>query len=108
MPIYTLKDRTYEILPHEEPDSKDPDVSPRQLRTLALTLQEYFGCFMLFGMSYKGEPRFLCSSSSGMEHLALKKFAEDVIMGDISIQLSSIGEDGEIEDDDEDDDEEEG
>ena len=107
MPIYTLKDRTYEILPNEEPDASNPDISPVQLRRLALMLQEYFGCFMLFGMSCKGEPRFLCSSSSGMEHLALKKFAEDVVMGDISIQLSSIGENGEIEDDDEEDEEDE-
>ena len=101
MPLYILKDRTYEILPHEEGYSKDADITPGQLKVIASTLGEYFGCFMVFGMSYKGEPRFLASTSSGMEHLALKKFAEDVVMGDVSLQFSSLGEEDDEEDENE-------
>jgi hypothetical protein len=98
MPLYILKDRTYEILPNQEGYSKDADITPGQLKVIADTLGEYFGCFMLFGMSYKGEPRFLASTSSGMEYLALKRFAEDVVIGDVGIQLSALGEE---EDDEE-------
>ena len=82
MPIYILKDKTYEIFPKLSQDNSDDNPSQRQLMKLATTLSEHFGCFMIFGMSYNGEPRMMLSGSSGMEHLALKKFAEDIILGE--------------------------
>jgi len=97
MPIYVLKDSTYEIFPREESEKKEPDITPGQLRTLAMNLSEYFGCFMLFGMSYQGEPRFLATTSSGMEHLALKKFAEDVVLGEVGVELSTLDEDDDFD-----------
>jgi hypothetical protein len=94
MPIYILKDTTYEIVPQEKTKQ---DITPEQLMTLANTMSDFFGCFMVFGMSYEGNPCFFASTSSGMEHLALKKFAEDMVLGENDIEFSIIGEEDEDE-----------
>ena len=102
MSLYILKDTTYEILPKKDEVFGKPDLTQDQFRRLALTLSEYFGCFMLFGMSYQGQPRLLASASSGMEYLALKKFAEDVVMGETGMEFASLDSDSsEIDVDDE-------
>ena len=102
MSLYILKDATYDIVPKKGEHSKDSDITPGQFRTLASMLSEYFGCFMLFGMSYQGQPRLLASTSSGMEFLALKKFAEDVISGDMGVDFAPLdGESTEIDIDEE-------
>lgn len=90
MPIYILKDKTYEIFPNVEKSS--PALSQIQLKTIATTLSENMGCFMLFGMSLQGEPQIILAASSGIEHLALKKFAEDFLSGEASINLTPLEE----------------
>ena len=100
MSIYILKDKTYETFPglkNNKPVGA-PDLSQLQLKRLALTLSEHFGCFLLFGMSLQGEPRMLLSGTSGMEHLALKKFAEDVILGEGVVSVIPLDETDDDED----------
>jgi len=90
--FYILDDKTYETLPNIVDKKESTGLSSVQLRQLAVSLSEFFGCFMVFGMSLKGEPRVLISGSSGMEHLALKKFAEDVILGESGVSLMPLEE----------------
>ena len=100
MSIYILENKTYETFPklkNNQPEDAQ-DLSTIQLQRLALTLSEHFGCFLLFGMSLQGEPRMLLSGTSGMEHLALKKFAEDVILGEGAVSVVPLDE---IDDDEE-------
>lgn len=86
-----LKDKTYEIFPNIS--KKEPEISldPRQLNDVASVLSEHFGCFILFGMSLQGNPQVLLSGSCGMEHLALRKFAEDVLLGELNIDFVPLG-----------------
>jgi len=78
MALYILKDKTYDI---PMPEDQEPQlISEEQLKNIANSLSEHFGCFMIFGMSLRGEPQFLMSSTSGMEYLALQKFAEDTLI----------------------------
>jgi len=91
MPYYMLKDKTYEIMPNIETAS--PALTHKQLKEMANVLAEHLGCFILFGMSLQGEPQVLMAASSGMEHLALKKFAEDVITGEANANFSPLEDD---------------
>lgn len=99
MSVYILDDKTYEVFPSISKKEAQASLTPRQLNHLASVLSEHFGCFILFGMSLQGNPQVMISGSCGMEHLALKKFAEDVIIGDTNVNFVPLnGEDGEEED----------
>jgi len=101
MSVYILKEKTYEIFPSISKEESQESLSPRQLNQIATVLTEHFGCFILFGMSLQGNPQVLLSGSCGMEHLALKKFAEDVIMGEANVNFVPLnGQSGEEEEDD--------
>ena len=91
MPIYILKDKTYEISPNIE--KSHPSLNQRQLKSIANVLSENLGCFMLFGISLEGEPQIILAASSGIEHLALKKFAEDFVNGEAHINLTPLEDD---------------
>lgn len=98
MPIYTLGKKTYEILPKIPTQQDAPSIDPEKLQHIATYLSEYFGCFMLLSMSLKGEPQIMIMASSPMEQLALKQFAQDVLMGDADIDFASLeGDDGDGE-----------
>lgn len=102
MPIYTLGKKTYEIFPQVSSKQKkeNPSLDEKKLQHIASYLSEYFGCFVILGMSTSGEPQILISASSGMEHLALKQFAQDILMGDADITFAQLGEDGEESEED--------
>ncbi len=90
MALYTLDDKMYEIFPQIKRDK--PALTPRQLRKVAEVLSEHFGCFLLFGISLQGEPQVLLSGSSGLEHLALKKFAEDLVKGEAHVSFTPLND----------------
>lgn len=97
MSYYILDGKTYEVSPtdcDEQEEFKQP-LTNQQLKHVATVLSEHFGCFMLFGMSLKGEPQVLFSTYSGMESLALKKFAEDVVLGEADVGFSPLDDEEE-------------
>ena len=100
MSLYILDEKTYNTNTQSPTQAEEEilDLSSHQLRQIATNLSEHFGCFMLFGMSLKGEPRMLMSSSSGMEHLAMKKFAEDVVIDESGVNFVPLGEEENSED----------
>jgi hypothetical protein len=101
MPIYTLGKKTYEIFPVSPIKKKKetPALDNKKLCHIANYLSEFFGCFVVMGMSTKGEPQIIIAASSGMEHLALKQFAQDILMGDADVTFTQIsGEHGEDDD----------
>lgn len=90
MPLYIMKDKTYEVFPNSgKPASA---LSPKQFKNMANVLSEHLGCFIVFGMSFEGTPQILVSATSGMENLALKKFAEDVLIGETEVNFSPLEE----------------
>jgi hypothetical protein len=95
MSLYTLKHNTYETFPNLKEDSQESELPPGQIRHIGNQLSDYFGSFMLFGLSLHGQPILIMSGSSGMEHLALKKFAEDVVLGESGVSIVSLEEDEE-------------
>jgi hypothetical protein len=99
MPIYTLGKKTYEIFPNLSTQTSPPEIDPEKLKNIANFLSEYFGCFMIVGMSLQGEPQVLIMAASGMEQLAVKQFAQDVCMGEADMEFTSL--DGDEEDDEE-------
>ncbi len=102
MPIYTLGKKTYEIFPTSPAKKKKepPALDNKKLQHIATYLSEYFGCFVILGMSTKGDPQIMIVASSGMEHLALKQFAQDILMGDADVTFAQIGGDDGSDDED--------
>ncbi len=103
MPIYTLGKKTYNIFPVSPTEEKEPPtLDNKKLCHVANFLSEFFGCFIVMGMSTNGDPQIIIAASSDMEHLALKQFAQDMLMEDSDIIFTKISDEyGEDEDLDE-------
>jgi hypothetical protein len=95
-----LDKKTYETFPNLNEDDPKNEIPEEQIRNIGNNLGEYFGAFMLFGLSLQGQPVLVMSGSSGMEHLALKKFAEDVVLGESNVSLIPLDEEEEEEEED--------
>ena len=101
MSMYILNNKEYNVFPKLESQVDSNIISPQQLQKIENFMSEFFGCFMVFGMGFDGTPKMIMSGASGMEQLAMKKFIEDIILGEAEFEFLStdeeeFGEDSEI------------
>ena len=89
-------------------DRHNLELSQKDAERILSTLQEYLGCFRLYGIDMNGNELLLTTEGSGMEARALSHFVSEVEFGGPSFidDMESLIEEVPLDDDDDDDREE--